>query len=57
MPTYLDFVAKCVEAALNSQRALQQDQARGPRIIFIFPVTFIVPGFPVAMKRLNEGLL
>lgn len=29
----------------------------GPLILFIFPVTFIVLGFPIAMKFLNEGLL
>ncbi|MEX0950773.1 MAG: type II secretion system F family protein [Gammaproteobacteria bacterium] len=27
-----------------------------PLIIFIFPVTFIILGFPIAMKFLNEGL-
>ena len=29
----------------------------GPLIIFIFPVTFIVLGFPIAMKFLGEGIL
>lgn len=29
----------------------------GPLIIFIFPVTFIILGFPIIMKFLNEGLL
>lgn len=29
----------------------------GPLILFIFPVTFIVLGFPIAMKFLNEGIL
>jgi len=29
----------------------------GPLIMFIFPVTFIVLGFPIAMKFLNEGIL
>ncbi len=29
----------------------------GPLIIFIFPVTFIILGFPIVMKFLNEGLL
>lgn len=29
----------------------------GPLIIFIFPVTFIILGFPIAMKFLGEGLL
>lgn len=29
----------------------------GPLIIFIFPVTFIILGFPIAMKFLNEGIL
>ncbi|MCZ6526836.1 MAG: type II secretion system F family protein [Gammaproteobacteria bacterium] len=29
----------------------------GPLIIFIFPVTFIVLGFPIVMKFLAEGLL
>ncbi len=29
----------------------------GPLIMFIFPVTFIVLGFPIVMKFLNEGLL
>ena len=29
----------------------------GPLIIFIFPVTFIVLGFPIAMKFLAEGIL
>ena len=29
----------------------------GPLIIFIFPVTFIVLGFPIAMKFLNQGIL
>jgi Flp pilus assembly protein TadC len=28
----------------------------GPLIIFIFPVTFIVLGFPIAMKFLSEGI-
>ncbi len=28
----------------------------GPLIIFIFPVTFIVLGFPIAMKFMSEGL-
>lgn len=28
-----------------------------PLIMFIFPVTFIVLGFPIVMKFLNEGLL
>lgn len=28
-----------------------------PLIMFIFPVTFIVLGFPIAMKFLNEGIL
>lgn len=27
-----------------------------PLVIFIFPVTFIILGFPIAMKFLNEGL-
>lgn len=27
-----------------------------PLIVFIFPVTFIILGFPIAMKFLNEGL-
>ena len=29
----------------------------GPLILFIFPVTFIVLGFPIAMKFMNEGVL
>lgn len=29
----------------------------GPLIIFIFPVTFIILGFPIAMKFLGEGIL
>lgn len=29
----------------------------GPLIIFIFPVTFIVLGFPIAMKFLAEGIM
>jgi tight adherence protein C len=29
----------------------------GPLILFIFPVTFIVLGFPIAMKFMNEGIL
>ncbi len=29
----------------------------GPLIIFIFPVTFMILGFPIAMKFLGEGLL
>jgi len=29
----------------------------GPLIIFIFPVTFIVLGFPIVMKFMAEGLL
>ncbi len=29
----------------------------GPLILFIFPVTFIVLGFPIAMKFLGEGVL
>jgi tight adherence protein C len=29
----------------------------GPLIIFIFPVTFIVLGFPIVMKFLGEGLM
>ena len=29
----------------------------GPLIIFIFPVTFIVLGFPIVMKFLSEGLM
>lgn len=29
----------------------------GPLIIFIFPVTFIVLGFPIAMKFLAQGIL
>ena len=29
----------------------------GPLILFIFPVTFIVLGFPIAMKFINEGIL
>ena len=29
----------------------------GPLIIFIFPVTFIILGFPIMMKFLGEGLL
>ncbi len=29
----------------------------GPLIIFIFPVTFIVLGFPIAMKFMSEGIL
>lgn len=29
----------------------------GPLIMFIFPVTFIILGFPIAMKFLNEGIL
>ena len=29
----------------------------GPLIMFIFPVTFIVLGFPIVMKFINEGLL
>lgn len=29
----------------------------GPLIIFIFPVTFIILGFPIIMKFLNEGFL
>lgn len=29
----------------------------GPLIIFIFPVSFIVLGFPIAMKFLNQGIL
>jgi len=29
----------------------------GPLIIFIFPVTFIILGFPIAMKFLSEGML
>ena len=29
----------------------------GPLIIFIFPVTFIVLGFPITMKFLGEGIL
>jgi tight adherence protein C len=29
----------------------------GPLVIFIFPVTFIVLGFPIVMKVLGEGLL
>jgi len=29
----------------------------GPLIIFIFPVTFIILGFPIVMKFLGEGLL
>ena len=29
----------------------------GPLILFIFPVTFIILGFPIAMKFLNEGIL
>jgi tight adherence protein C len=28
-----------------------------PLVVFIFPVTFIVLGFPIAMKFLHEGLL
>ena len=28
----------------------------GPLIIFIFPVTFIVLGFPIAMKFMSEGM-
>jgi len=27
-----------------------------PLVVFIFPVTFIILGFPIAMKFLNEGL-
>jgi len=29
----------------------------GPLLIFIFPVTFIVLGFPIAMKFLGQGIL
>jgi len=29
----------------------------GPLMMFIFPVTFIVIGFPIAMKFLNSGIL
>ena len=29
----------------------------GPLILFIFPVTFIILGFPIAMKFLSEGIL
>jgi len=29
----------------------------GPLVIFIFPVTFIVLGFPIVMKVLGEGML
>jgi tight adherence protein C len=29
----------------------------GPLMMFIFPVTFIVLGFPIAMKFLNSGIL
>ncbi len=29
----------------------------GPLIMFIFPVTFIVLGFPIAMKFMGEGML
>lgn len=29
----------------------------GPLIIFIFPVTFIVLGFPIVMKFLSEGIM
>ena len=29
----------------------------GPLIIFIFPVTFIVLGFPIVMKFMSEGIL
>ncbi len=29
----------------------------GPLIIFIFPVTFIVLGFPIVMKFMSEGML
>ncbi len=29
----------------------------GPLIMFIFPVTFIVLGFPIVMKFLGEGIL
>ena len=29
----------------------------GPLILFIFPVTFIVLGFPIVMKFLGEGIL
>lgn len=29
----------------------------GPLIIFIFPVTFIVLGFPIAMKFLSQGIM
>ena len=29
----------------------------GPLVMFIFPVTFIVLGFPIAMKVIGEGLL
>ncbi|HTH39991.1 MAG TPA: type II secretion system F family protein [Rhodocyclaceae bacterium] len=29
----------------------------GPLMMFIFPVTFIVLGFPIAMKFLNSGML
>ena len=29
----------------------------GPLVIFIFPVTFIVLGFPIVMKVIGEGLL
>jgi tight adherence protein C len=29
----------------------------GPLIIFIFPVTFMILGFPIAMKFLGEGIL
>lgn len=29
----------------------------GPLVIFIFPVTFIVLGFPIVMKFLGEGML
>ena len=28
----------------------------GPLIIFIFPVTFIVLGFPIVMKFMSEGI-
>lgn len=29
----------------------------GPLIMFIFPVTFIVLGFPIVMKFMSEGML
>jgi tight adherence protein C len=29
----------------------------GPLMMFIFPVTFIVIGFPIAMKYMSSGMM